>query len=377
MMLKLIALFIGTALLMFCSQLYFPADRQLRAGGRVRTDVFLVLAFLGITCFYFLRTSYNDTTAYIGGFLSAETPGEFLASGTLLEWGGNPLFYFYESLVRSITDNFHVFFLLPAALTAWSCVHLMKRYSVTPVFSVVIFFALGTAITLMCAMKQGTAMAILFCALPFALEGKYVRFYLLVFLASLFHAYAVIYALIPLLIGKPWNVVSFILLGLAAFCLVTYRSTLGAFIEYANSLGAHAAEEDVFTDTPINVFRVAVYLVPALLALVFRSRLFDDSTRAENLFVNMSMVSGFILLIGLADGANLMARAAAFYEIGTMIAMPWMVDKIFEKRSARFVSQAASGLYILFFLYEFAIAKDFGSGYASITLWQFILELIG
>lgn len=142
-------------------------------------------------------------------------------------------------------------------------------------------------------------------------------------------------------------------------------------------MGALVAEIEVFDNNAINVLRVAVYWVPALLALVFRKRLFSDSTRAENLFANMSLISAFILMIGLVQAANLFARMAAYFEIATAITLPWMIKKLFTKRSAQYVTACAAVLYFIYFLYEFGVSKGFGSGYSSITLWQFITSLFG
>lgn len=47
-----------------------------------------------------------------------------------------------------------------------------------------------------------------------------------------------------------------------------------------------------------------VYWVPAILACGFRWCLFSDSTRTDNLFANMSIVSAFILTIGLVQGGK-------------------------------------------------------------------------
>ena len=190
-------------------------------------------------------------------------------------------------------------------------------------------------------------------ALPYAIDKKYVRFYLLVFVAMLFHIHAFMFAIIPFLFDKPWGKISWILLGLTAFAMATYDSTLGSFMEYAQSLGANVAEVEVFDEHSINVLRVAVYWIPAIIALLFRKRLFCDSSRVENLFVNMSMTSAFILTIGLVQGANLYARMAAYFEIATVIALPWMIKKLFTKQSAQLVTVCATILYFGYFLYEF------------------------
>ena len=159
--------------------------------------------------------------------------------------------------------------------------------------------------------------------------------------------------------------------------MATYDITFGAFMNYAQSIGAMAAESEIFDGHQINFLRVLVYWVPAILALVFRRRLFDHSSRSENLFVNMSIVSAFILTIGLVEGANLYARMAAYFEIATALALPWMIKKLFTKQSAQLVTAMAGLLYFGYFLYEFGVSKDFGSSYRAISLWQFITSLFG
>ena len=86
----------------------------------------------------------------------------------------------------------------------------------------------------------------------------------------------------------------------------------------------------------------------------------------------MSIVSSLILTLGMVQAANLFARMAAYFEIATAIAIPWMIKKLFTKRSAQFVTV----LYFGYFLYEFSVSKNFGSDYSAITLWQLISELI-
>lgn len=62
---KLILLYWGTVFLMYLSQVYFPVDG--RPDGRSRrfaaprADIFMLAAIFWLTCFSFLRTSYNDS----------------------------------------------------------------------------------------------------------------------------------------------------------------------------------------------------------------------------------------------------------------------------------------------------------------------------
>lgn len=381
---QLVLLYWGSVFLMYLSQIYYPVETHLdgrQTGKRHfmlrRADVFMIATILWLTCFSFLRTSYNDTGNYIVSFMNAESVSEGIQNGTFVDWTGNPFSMLYRSLVRDFTDNYHIYFFFPAVLSSFAVVKLIKRYSVSPAFGLLIFFSIGTYVMYIAALKQCLAMFFLLMALPYAIDKKYVRFYLLVLVAILFHTHAFMFAIVPLLLDKPWGKVSWILLGATLFAMATYDVTLGAFMNYAQSIGALVAEDEVFDEHQINILRLAVYWVPVLLALVFRSRLFHDSSRTENLFVNMSMVSAFILTIGLVQGANLYARMAGYFEVATAIALPWMIKKLFTKQSAQLVTVCAAVLYFGYFLYEFGISKDFGSSYRAISLWQFITSLFG
>ncbi len=378
---KLVLLYWGCVFLMYLSQLYYPVETRLdgrQSGARSfmwrRADLFMVIVIAWMTCFSFLRTSYNDTWTYRVHFADAESLAEYFASGTIWKWTSNPLSVLYRNLIRELTEDYHIYFFFPAFLSSFAVVKLCKRYSPSPAFSILLFFSLGTYAMYMAALKQCIAIFFVLMALPYAVEKKYGKFYLLVFLAVLFHTHAFMFAIIPFLLGKPWGKVTWILLAATLFAMATYDDTLGAFMTYAQSLGALVDEGELFDGHSINVLRVLVYWIPALFALIFRRRLFSNSTHMENVFVNMCIVSAFILTIGLVQAANLFARMAGYFEVATIIALPWMIEKLFTKQSARWVTRCASVLYFIYFWYENAINRDFANDYTAITLWEYILS---
>ncbi len=378
---ELILLYWGCIFLMYLSQVYYPTEYQLNQhGGRSfmwrKADIFMMIIIAWMTCFSFLRTSYNDTYNYIGGFYNAETVAEGIAKGTFTDWTGNPWFLFYESAMHEITNNYNTYFFIPAILISIATVKLFKRYSLNPAFSLLIFFSIGTYVMYIAAIKQCFAMFFLLLALPYALDRKYVRFYLLVIVAILFHTHAFMFALVPFLMGKPWGKTTWAGFAITVFLMATYNVTMRAFMEFAQSIGALVAEEEVFDGHQINVLRVLVYWVPALLALFFQKRLFYNSTRAENLFVNMSVVTSMILTIGLVNGANLYARMAAYFEIAIALALPWIIEKLFTPQSAKALTAMAGVLYFGYFMYEFGVSKNFDADYSAISLWQYFSNLL-
>lgn len=380
---QLVLLYWGCVFLMYLSQVYHPVDVQIEGEQtgkyhfmRRRSDLFMVIVIAWMTCFSFLRTSYNDTGTYIAHYAIAKGFAESIQEGVLTDFAGNPFSTLYRSLIRDFTDNYHVYFFFPAFLSSLAVIKLFKRYSINPAFSLLIFFSIGTYVMYIAALKQCLAMFCLLLALPYAIDKKYVRFYVLVVIAILFHTHAFMFAIVPLLFEKPWGKKTWIFLGAVFFAMATYDVTLGSFMNYAQSIGAMVAESEVFDGHQINILRVLVYWIPPILALIFRGRLFNNSSREENLFVNMSCISAFILTIGLVQAANLYSRMAAYFEIAVAVALPWMIKKLFTKQSAQMVSFIAVVCYFGYFLYEFAVSKNFGQDYSAITLWQFVRELI-
>ncbi|MBQ1500997.1 MAG: hypothetical protein IIZ45_00070, partial [Firmicutes bacterium] len=118
---QLVLLYWGCVFLMYLSQVYYPARPVLqnRQTGRhhfilQRADYFVIAVIVWMTCFSFLRTSYNDTANYIFAWESAGDVEKFLESGGLLDLTGNPLSNFWKEISHSISDNYHIYFLLPA-----------------------------------------------------------------------------------------------------------------------------------------------------------------------------------------------------------------------------------------------------------------------
>ena len=381
-MLKLLLLCLGTAVLMLLSEREHPVRQgywgENLYNRKYHMDGYMLAAVLWMVCFAFLRTNYNDTAAYINGFRNAQSLTEGFASGAYYDWMENPLSAFYRDLMHTVSGNYHVYFLFPALLQCVGIVKLCKYHSVNPAMSLLLYFCLGTYVMLnLAAFKQGTAMGILLLALPYAHRKQYVHYVLLVLLATLFHFYAIVYLLLPLLYGKPWGKTTWILVAAAVATLLTYESTLGTLMAQVDEMGGNIAAEELFDGNSINALRVAVYWVPGLLALVFRRHVVYNSTRIENLFINASVLCACILTIGLAEGANLYGRMAGYFEIYLALTVPLLIHKIFTRDSAKFVSSVASILFLGYFLYEFIVSKAFDSGYRSISLVRFVLELVG
>lgn len=374
-MLKLLAVFAISLVLAYISE---QNTKAITAAGRrysVWKDWAYVALVIVLVLFAGLRTSYNDTWNYITGFNNCAEFSEWIANPKNLNPFMNPLFYGYQSLLKSWTHNPYLLIFTTAAFSQICLIRFIKRYSDQFAFSIFIYFTLGTFVFSLAAIKQIVAMAILTLAFPYLEKKKWVPYFLLVFVAMLVHTYAIAFVVLPLFRAKPWRMFTFIFIAIIAVVMMTFEDTITAFMEQANDLGKTLAEFEVFADATINVFRLSVYAVPPLISLVFQKWVLHDTKRMENTLIHMSIISLAFMTMGTQAGANMFGRMGNYFELGTICYLPTMLEKTFDARSYRLISVLACVCFMGFFVYANAINLDFGTQYQAMSLWDFITRL--
>lgn len=337
-------------------------------GEKQPWNAYVVAIILIFSLLAGLRTGYNDTAAYRTNFRNSESFEAFIADPENLDPMHNPLFYGITCLMKSMGIGIQMYFMLFAILDTALFIRFIQRYSPEQYFSfgIFLFFTVGTAVFSLAAMKQVTAMAIMTLALPLLLDRRWLAYYLIVFIAGLIHTYAFFCALLPFFAGKPWGLRTVILVGATLLIMATFEETLLRFLEFADSYGKHLAQEEVLDPYTMNIFRVAVYGVVPMLSLVYRHRIWPQMHREQMLMINMSILSFMFMLVATIGGANMFGRMANYFELGTICALPWLVDQIWDSRKQRLFKQIACICYFAFFLYD---SQTFSSWYTMIQIF--------
>lgn len=373
-MIKLLFVFIASIFLAYCSE---RNTKAVVAGGQpysVWHDWAYVMLVVLLTLFAGLRTSYNDTQNYIRGFDGAPLLSEFLRNPENLNPFKNPLFSFFQSLLKSWTIHAQWLIFISAAFTQICFIRFFKRYSKSFIFSVFIYFTLGTFAFTLTAIKQVLGMSILTLAFPYLEKKKWGRFYLFVLLAMLVHTYAIAFAVLPLFQFRPWRLFTFIFISVTAAVMMNFEAAITAFMEQANDLGKTLADYEVFDDATINVFRLAVYAVPPLISFIFQKWIFHKTNDIDHVLVHMSIISLTFMAMGTQAGANMFGRMGNYFELGTICCLPAMLKKTFTERSYRLISVIACACFFVFFFYANAIHIDFGQEYRSTDLLSLFLS---
>lgn len=373
-MTKLLLVFAAALALAYLSE---QNTKTILASGRRyspwKDGAYLALVVV-LTLFAGLRTSYNDTANYVRAFQSAPGMAEWLSNPKNYNPFTNPLFYFYQSVIKTLFGDAQMLIFLSAVITQTCFLRFFKRYSHQFLFSIFIYFTLGTFAFTLAAIKQVLGMAVVTLAFPYMEKKKWVPYYLIVLAAMMIHTYAIIFAVLPLFKAKPWRLVTFLVVAATAIIMTNFEEVITSFMEQANDLGKTIAEYEVFDDATVNIFRLAVYAVPPLISLVFQKWVLYKSTDMENILVHMSIFSLAFMTMGTLAGANMFGRMGNYFELGIICSLPWMLKKTFDSRSCRFVTAAACVCFFGFFFYANAINTDFGREYSAITLWKFLVS---
>lgn len=375
-MFKLLAVFVAALILAYISEKNTEAITTSGQRYSVWNDWAYIALVVILVLFAGLRTNYNDTWNYIRGFNNCVEFSEWISNPKSLNPFMNPLFYGYQSLLKTWTHNPYLLVFTTAIFSEICFLRFIKKYSDNFLFSVFIFFTLGTFTFTLAALKQTVAMAILTLAFPHLEKKRWLRYFVILFIAMLVHTYALAFVVIPLFRVRPWRMFTFVFIAVVTFVMLNFEEAITEFTEQANDLGKTLAEFEVFSDTTINIFRLAVYAVPPLISLLFRKWVFQDSSDMDNTLIHMSIISLAFMAMGTQAGANMFGRMGNYFELGTICYLPTMLKKTFDAKSYRLITIIACVCFMGFFIYANAINWSFDDLYQSMTLWEFIEKLV-
>ncbi len=327
-------------------------------------QAFLTLAAV-LILFAGLRKGFNDTWNYMEGFRNDVGMAALLQNDNVRNIFQNPLFLLYRSGLREFTDNAQYMIFIPSVITQFCYLLFFKRYSEHFTFTVFLYFALGTFSFSLAALKQVCAMAILTTAFPYLEKKQWGKYYLVVFVAMLIHTYALAYAFLPLFRQKPWRLFTYLFILALVFVMTNFEETITAFMEQAEDVGKKMYEEDVFHDHGVNILRVAVYAVVPVISFCFQRWISSNSDAGDHVLVHMSIISFAFMLMGTQSGANMFARMAQYFELGTVCCLPWMLQRTFDKRSYRLISAVTILCFLVYFVYANGINMRFDDHYQA------------
>ncbi len=365
---KLLIVFVIALLLAYASDRYRRQLCALGHSGAPRYDPPLILLIVLLCLFTGLRTAYNDTENYAAIFRKTPLLGDLFADRDNLKPFSHPLFYAYMSLLRTLGFGAQAMILTTSVFTQTCLILFLRRYSDDLMFSVFLYFTLGTFCMTMAAIKQALGMALVTLALPCLQRREWGKYYAWILLATLTHAYAAVFALLPLFAQRPWRVATITATALTLVALLGFYTILGIFADLAESLGVPFSKEELFDGHTVSPLRLAVYAVVPMCSLLFDRSIRYENGRMDYIFVQMSILSMLFMCPGIRSGANLFGRMANYFEMGSLLCFPWMLRRTFTRESRRMATALAILCFLAYFFYANGIHMRFDSTYRMLFL---------
>lgn len=349
------------AMLLLLGSNRWVTHRELVHGNEERRHsyLFAVTAVLPIILWAGFRegAGYVDTNAYIRFYEMVPT-GMAELSVFLKSYGDDPGFTIFTSLIKLLFgESYTPFLLITATVQCLIVAFFLRKYSSNFCMSFFLFVASADYFSwIFNGMRQFFAVVITVAGFRYLLEGKRVKYVLIVLLASTIHMSALLMLPVMLVVrGKPWNLKTILAIMLTIgilFATSQFTSILNQMMQntqYSESVSS-------WDDDGTNPIRVMIHAVPTVLAFIGRKQIAEQKNSVMSLCVNMSIISTMLWLVSMVTSGIYMGRLPIYAGIYNYILLPYEIDVVFDKRSARVVKDFAIVMYLAFYYYQLHFA---------------------
>ncbi len=302
------------------------------------------------------RVNFGDTEAYRRIFRDIPTLGGALTT-YLAEHGKDPGFTVLVSVIKTVIgSNDKLFFFLIAAFQMFCIIYFLRKYSTSFLLSVFMFIISTDYLSWMFnGMRQFIAVCIVLLSFGLVLRKKYIPAILVILLASTIHASALM--MIPLIFviqGHSWNWKTLLLLvGVGTAILL-----IDSFTAFLDSLLAETQYNDLITDElwtnddGTNILRALFYSIPAIFSLLGRKNVKQENSAVINLCVNCSVCTMALYFLSVFSSGIYIGRLPIYTTLQGYAAVPWLIDHVFTKQSAKIVRVVLICGFLAFFYYQ-------------------------
>lgn len=300
--------------------------------------ILVLLVMIALAMVSGLRSNIGDTFGYKLSYVSMSNSAFMLPSK---EHG----FYLLQRLLLTITTDPQLLLLTTAVITNILVVAVLYKYSRLFELSIFMYITSGLYIISMNGLRQFLAGAILFTATKYLLDGRWVKYTIIILLATTIHQSAIIFIPLYFLVRrKAWTKTTFFLLLFALIIVIGYNQLSGVFLQFA---GDYSQYQDIEAHGA-NLLRVFVFAAPLIIAFLGKKKLREVFPKSDYI-VNLSLVGLMFMIVSTQNW--IFARYIIYFGLYNLILMSWTI-KLIVKREQKIVYYLIVVLYLAYFYYE-------------------------
>ena len=270
-------------------------------------------------------------------------------------------FYILNSLFKIfISNSSALFFLAVAAFQLFCIVKTYRKYSSDFWMSIFLFIISTDYLSYMQnGIRQFIAVCGIFACFGWILKKEYFKTILVILLLSTIHQTCLI--MIPIIFiiqGKAFNKRTMILILLTIILLVG----INQFTSFLENALKETQYSDIMTtdvwkqDNGTNILRVIVYSIPMILSMIGKKYIDEANDPVINICVNCSVITSLLYIVSKFTSGIFIGRLPIYTSLTGYILLPWLINHMFEKKSALLVKLLMFGFYFLFFYYQMHFA---------------------
>ena len=300
---------------------------------------------------------FQDTSAYTASYMTTEGSWENVVR-TFRSEGKDRGFYTTVVLLKMLLkDNYRAYFGVIAGFCLLCVIGVYRKHSCNFFMTVFLFLASGEYVQWTHnGMRQFIAVAMTFAATDLLLRKRYLLYIAAVLIASTFHASALM--MLPMCFvvrGPAWNYKSVLMILAVVVAATSSDFLMGMVTDIMESTQYAGDVNNMMTTDGTNAIRVLVFAVPPMMALIFLRRIRALDVPLINLSVNMSVASLGIYIVSMFTSGIYIGRLPVYCSLYNYILLPWVLERTFEKGSAKIIMLMAMGCYMVFYYYQMHI----------------------
>ena len=322
----------------------------------VRYKRFTALVIVAVLTYVAANRHENfiDTRSYIVNYMNSTFSWNRILQ-MLQGDGKDKVFYITTGLLRKLFGEHYRVYLGTIAGFCLLCVfRTYRKHSCNLFMTTFLFLASGEYVMWTHnGIRQFIAVSMIFAATDLLLKKKYIPYILVVLIASTFHGSALIALPVILIVqGRAWNFKAIFML-LVILALTSSTNLLEQLLVGVMENSQYSNDVDAVMSTGgTSTFRVLVFCIPPLMAMLFRRQITQLNVPIINLAVNMSVVSMGVYIISMFTSGIYIARLPIYFSLFNYMLLPWMIERFFEKNSAKLVYLAVIACYMGYYYYQ-------------------------
>lgn len=237
-----------------------------------------------------------------------------------------------NKIIFQISENPRIIFWVTSFIINGLIVYTLVKKSKAFELSIYLYITTFMYFSTFNTIRQWMATAILFAGIKYFLDRNFLKYSLVILLASTIHQTALIMFLFYFICNCSFKSKRIILITIVGvFIFINYMPFVNFLMEFLEGTKFHNDYNGVLNQGGFgsNSLKVIVAMVPVILSLIFYKAINNENDRKIDILMNMSLINMLIMLIGTRHW--IFARFLMYFEIYNLLLYPIIISKIVGK----------------------------------------------